>query len=663
MTKPQNLARKLIREHLVPGASGVEGDMTPGEEIAIRVDQTLSQDATGTLTYLQLEATGVDRVKTDLSVSYIDHNMLQADFRNADDHAYLQDVAAKYGVHFSRPGNGICHQVHLERFAVPGASLVGTDSHTPTCGGVGSLAIGSGGLDVAVAMAGGPYHMRMPQILGVELTGSLTPGVSAKDIILQLLRQLTVKGGVGRILEYHGSGVKTLTVTQRATITNMGAELGATTSLFPSDEMTLDYLTRQGRAESFTPLAADEGAAYDEDLTIDLATLVPLIACPDSPDAVVPVTEVAGTPVDQVAVGSCTNSSFADLSEVAAILKGHTVHPNVTTVMSPGSRQVLQMIAQSGAMADIVASGVRLLESACGPCAGIGQVPGHGAVSVRSFNRNFPGRSGGMNNSVYLASPAVCAATAIAGVIADPRDYLTADSVAAALPDRYVTDDSGIIAPAQDPDSVQIRRGPNIKPVPTREPLDADLDGAVLIKLGDNISTDHILPAGTTTLALRSNVPAIAEYVFNYVDDGFVGRAKALGGGVIVAGENYGQGSSREHAALAPAYLGVRIVLAKSFARIHQDNLVNYGILPLTFADGADYDAVETGSLLVLIDARSLVQSGAVSMTLGYGDPARPIETTVTLSERQRKILLAGGLLRLVGEESTGEETEKGQTA
>jgi aconitate hydratase len=651
MTKPQNLARKLIREHLV------SGNMTPGEEIAIRVDQTLSQDATGTLAYLQLEATGVDRVQTDLSVSYIDHNMLQADFRNADDHAYLQDVAAKYGVHFSRPGNGICHQVHLERFAVPGASLVGTDSHTPTCGGVGSLAIGSGGLDVAVAMAGGPYHMRMPHILGVELTGSLTPGVSAKDIILQLLRQLTVKGGVGRILEYHGSGVKTLTVTQRATITNMGAELGATTSLFPSDEMTLDYLSRQGRAEAYRPLGPDEDAVYDEAITIDLATLVPLIACPDSPDAVVPVTEVAGTPVDQVAVGSCTNSSFADLSEVAALLRGRTVHPNVTTVMSPGSRQVLQMIVQSGAMADIVAAGVRLLESACGPCAGIGQVPGHGAVSVRSFNRNFPGRSGGMNNSVYLASPAVCAATAIAGVIADPRDYLTDDAFIVQVPDRYVADDSGIIPPSADPDSVQIRRGPNIKPVPTREPLGADLDGAVLIKLGDNISTDHILPAGTTTLALRSNVPAIAEYVFSYVDDGFVDRAKALGGGVIVAGENYGQGSSREHAALAPAYLGVRIVLAKSFARIHQDNLVNYGILPLIFADGADYDVVETGSHLVLTGARSLVENGTVSMTLGYGDPVRPIETTVTLSERQRKILLAGGLLRFVGE-----ETEKGQT-
>jgi aconitate hydratase len=655
MSKPENLARKLIREHLVPGSSGVSGNMIEGEEIAIRVDQTLSQDATGTLTYLQLEATGVTRVKTDLSVSYIDHNMLQADFRNADDHAYLQDVAAKYGVHFSRPGNGICHQVHLERFAVPGASLVGTDSHTPTCGGMGSLAIGSGGLDVAVAMAGGPYHMRMPGILGVELTGSLTPGVSAKDLILQLLRQISVRGGVGRILEYHGPGVSTLTVTQRATIANMGAELGATTSLFPSDEMTLDYLTRQGRSESYQPLAADQNAGYDETITIDLTTLVPLIACPDSPDAVVPVTEVAGMPVDQVAVGSCTNSSFADLSEVAALLRGRTVHPNVTMVMSPGSRQVLQMIAQSGAMADIVAAGVRLLESACGPCAGIGQVPGHGAVSIRSFNRNFPGRSGGLDNSVYLASPAVCAATAIAGVIADPREYMTDGWDAPAAPDKFVTDDSGIIAPAENPDSVQIRRGPNIKPVPTREPLGEDIGGPVLIRLGDNISTDHILPAGTATLALRSNVPAIAEYVFTYVDSDFVGRAKAAGGGVIVAGENYGQGSSREHAALAPAYLGVRIVLAKSFARIHRDNLVNYGILPLTFADGADYDAVEPGARLTLTNARSLVGQGAVRITVGTGAQDRPIETTVELSDRQREILLAGGLLRYVGEKSSKE--------
>ena len=649
MTEPENLARKLIRDHLV------SGDMTPGEEIAIRVDQTLSQDATGTLAYLQFEATGVQRVETDLSVSYVDHNMLQADYRNADDHAYLQDVAAKYGVHFSRPGNGICHQVHLERFAVPGASLIGTDSHTPTCGGIGSLAIGSGGLDVAVAMAGGPYHMRMPRILGVELTGELTPGVSAKDIILQVLRKLSVKGGVGRLLEYFGSGVSTLSVTQRATIANMGAELGATTSLFPSDQMSLDYLKRQRRSEAYQPLAADEDATYDENLSIDLTALVPLIACPDSPDAVVSVSEVAGMPVDQVAVGSCTNSSFADLSEVATLLRGRTVHPSVTTVMSPGSRQVLQMIARSGALPDIVAAGVRLLESACGPCAGIGQVPRHGAVSVRSFNRNFPGRSGGMDNSVYLASPAVCAATAIAGVIADPRDYVTDDSATVSLPEKYFTDDSGIIPPAKNPDSVQIRRGPNIKPIPTREPLGEYIDGPVLIKLGDNISTDHFLPAGATTLALRSNVPAITDYVFAYADAGFAERAKAAGGGVIVAGENYGQGSSREHAALAPAYLGVRIVLAKSFARIHRDNLVNYGILPLTFADRADYDAVEQGSGLTLVDARSLVENGAVSLTLGNDSPSRPIETSVELSERQRKILLAGGLLQFVGEKDVKE--------
>ena len=623
--------------------------MVAGQEIAIRVDQTLSQDATGTLAYLQLEATGVDRVKTDLSVSYVDHNMLQADFRNADDHAYLQDVAAKYGVHFSRPGNGICHQVHLERFAVPGASLVGTDSHTPTCGGMGSLAIGSGGLDVAIAMAGSPYYMRMPLVLGIELTGALTPGVSAKDIILEVLRRRSVKGGVGRILEYFGSGVSSLTVPQRATIANMGAELGATTSLFPSDENTEDYLSRQGRSEAFRPLAADKGATYDDGLAIDLTALVPLIACPDSPDAVVPVTEVAGTPVDQVAVGSCTNSSFADLSEVAAILKGRTVHPNVTTVMSPGSRQVLQMIAQSGALADIVASGVRLLESACGPCAGIGQVPRHGGVSVRSFNRNFPGRSGGLDNSVYLTSPAVCAATAIAGVIADPRDYVVDGSVASTLPESYVTDDTGIITPPEDRDSVQIRRGPNIKPIPTREPIEESIGGAVLIKLGDDISTDHILPAGTTTLALRSNVPAISEYVFAYVDKEFVERAKACGGGVIVAGDNYGQGSSREHAALSPAFLGVRIVLAKSFARIHRDNLVNYGILPLTFADAADYDAVEKGHSLTLDDAKMRIEAGAESMTLTDVTLERPIEATVELSDRQRKILLAGGLLRHVG--------------
>lgn len=645
MSEPQNLTQKLLGEHLESGS------MTPGEEIAIRVDQTLSQDATGTLAYLQLEATGVDRVRTDLSVSYVDHNMLQADFRNADDHAYLQDVAAKYGVYFSRPGNGICHQVHLERFAVPGASLIGTDSHTPTCGGMGSLAIGCGGLDVATAMAGGPYYMRVPLVLGVELTGMLVPGVSAKDVILELLRRLSVRGGVGRILEYHGPGVATLTVPQRATIANMGAELGATTSLFPSDSMSLDYLTRQGRGKAYRELAADEGAAYDESTSIDLAALEPLIACPDSPDAVVPVAEVQGTPVDQVAVGSCTNSSYADLSEVASLLRGRTVHPGVTMVMSPGSRQVLQLIAQDGALADIVQAGVRLLESACGPCAGIGQVPRHGAVSVRSFNRNFPGRSGGLDNSVYLASPAVCAATAVAGSIADPRDYALS-SECMEMPERFVTDDSGIIPPPDDPGSVVIRRGPNIKPIPASQPMPESVGGQILIKLGDNISTDHILPAGATTLALRSNVPAISEYVFAYLDKGFAERARSSGGGVIVAGENYGQGSSREHAALSPAYLGVGFILAKSFARIHRDNLVNYGIMPLTFADEADYESLEQGQRLVLDDARSAVELGATSVTVEETTADLTIRATVELSDRQRQILLAGGLLRYVGQES-----------
>ncbi len=641
MPDPQNLTRKLIGGHLVAG------EMTPGEEISIRVDQTLSQDATGTLAYLQLEATGVDRVRTDLSVSYVDHNMLQADFRNADDHAYLQDVAARFGIHFSRPGNGICHQVHLERFSVPGASLIGTDSHTPTCGAMGSLAIGCGGLDVATAMAGSPYHMRMPAVLGVELTGALTPGVSAKDVILELLRRLSVRGGVGRVLEYHGPGVATLSVPQRATIANMGAELGATTSVFPSDEMSLDFLSRQGRADAYRPLAADGGAAYDEAVSIDLSSLGPLVARPDSPDAVVPVAEVAGTPVDQVAVGSCTNSSYADLAEVAAMLRGRTVHPRVAMVMSPGSRQVLELIAGTGALSDIVRAGVRLLESACGPCAGIGQVPRHGGVSVRSFNRNFPGRSGGLDNSVYLASPAVCAAAALAGAIVDPREI--AAGRPAPAPETLFTDDSGIIPPPADPSSVRIRRGPNIRPLPAAEPMADSIGGEVLIALGDNISTDHILPAGSATLALRSNIPAISGHVFAYVDPGFAERARSAGGGVIAAGENYGQGSSREHAALAPAYLGVRIVLARSFARIHRDNLVNYGVLPLTLDGPGDRCEVRAGERLMLRGARDLVAGGATQVSLERGDGGRPVGARIELSCRQRRILLAGGLLSYVG--------------
>ena len=637
-----NLAQKLIKDHLV------SGDMTPGEEIAIRVDQTLTQDATGTLSCLQLEATGIDRVRTQLAVSYVDHNMLQADSRNADDHAYLQDVAAKYGIYFSRPGNGICHQVHLERFAVPGTSLVGTDSHTPTCGGMGALAIGSGGLDVAVAMAGGPYYMRMPRVMGVELTGSLQPGVSAKDVILEVLRRLSVRGGVGYVMEYYGPGIASLDVPARATITNMGAELGATTSVFPSDATTLDYLKRQGREQAFRELGPDPEAEYDERVTIDLDSLEPLVARPDSPDSVVPVSEVAGTPVDQVAIGSCTNSSYTDLMEVAAILKGSTVHPRVNIVMSPGSSQVLQMIAQSGALADLVASGVRMLESACGPCAGIGQVPAHGAVSLRSFNRNFPGRSGGLNNHVYLTSPAVCAASAIAGEIADPRDLASATSFQ--IPATYLVDDRGIIPPSDDPDSVEIRRGPNIKPIPTRRPLAGRLEGEVLIKLGDNISTDHILPTGAHTLPLRSNVPAISEFVFGYLDKEFVRRAKDKGGGIIVAAANYGQGSSREHAAICPMYLGVTAVLARSFARIHRDNLVNYGILPLAFVDEGDYDRLEMGHSLRIDDPVGALRAGDRVLTVENLTVDETIEVALELTDRQREIILEGGLLPYVAQ-------------
>lgn len=632
-----NLAHKLIKEHLL------QGEMIPGREIAIRVDQTLTQDATGTLSYLQFEATGVERVKTQLSVSYIDHNMLQADFRNADDHSYLQDVAAKYGIFFSRAGNGICHQVHLERFAVPGASLVGSDSHTPTCGSIGSLAIGAGGLDVAVAMAAATYHMRMPKVLGVELRGSLQPGVTSKDIILEVLRRLSVRGGIGYVLEYHGPGVASLDVPARSTITNMGAELGATTSLFPSDDKTREFMVRQGREVSYRPLSPDPSATYDEVIVIDLDVLEPLIACPDSPDAVVPVSEVAGKPVDQVAIGSCTNSSYADLMDVAEIFKGRTIHPRVSASLSPGSRQALQMIARNGALSDMIASGARVLESACGPCAGIGQVPAHDAVSVRSFNRNFVGRSGDPNNKVYLASPAVCAASAIAGVIADPREYVK--DLAASLPEKYLIDDSGIISPAEKPDLVEIRRGPNIKPVPTRPPLQGHLQGEVLIKLGDNISTDDILPAGARTLALRSNVPAISEYVFNYLDKSFVQRCKDKQGGVIVAASNYGQGSSREHAAISPMYLGIKAVLAKSFARIHQNNLVNYGILPLTFASESDYDSMGQGNILKIENVALQVRDNATILTVTDETTGMQFNVNLELTDRQRGVLLLGGLL------------------
>lgn len=642
-----NLTHKLIKSHLVGG------DMTPGAEIAIRIDQTLTQDALGTLCYLQFEAMGVPRVRTKLSVSYVDHQLLQADFRNADDHAFLQDIAAKYGIYYSRPGNGICHQVHLERFAVPGQTLLGTDSHTPTCGGMGMLAIGAGGLDVAVAMAGGPYVLRMPKVLGVELHGRLQPGVTAKDIIFAILRQLSVKGGIGRVLEYYGPGVAHLEVPERGTIANMGAELGATTSIFPSDERTRAYLKRQGREADFSAHRADADAAYDDHLRVDLGRLEPLIACPDSPDNVCEVRQVAGTPVDQVAVGSCTNSSYADLMTVAEILQGRQVHPRVSLVVSPGSKQVFQMIARNGALADLIAAGARILESACGPCAGMGQVPPSGGVSVRSFNRNFPGRSGGTDNKVYLASPAVCAATAVAGEIADPRDLGKLRRFH--LPPRYFVDDSGILSPAADPETVQIRRGPNIKPLPTRGPLEDPIAGEVLIKLGDNISTDTILPAGAQVLPLRSNIPAIAEFVFRYVDPTFVERAKAKGGGIIVAAQNYGQGSSREHAAMCPMYLGVKAILAKSFARIHHDNLVNFGVVPLVFANEADYEGLEPGDVLEIRDIRRRVQDGADTVEVQNVSKGATFMAHLTLLPRLRRILLAGGLLNYVGQ--AAEET------
>jgi aconitate hydratase len=637
-----NLTHKLIKSHLV------SGDLTPGAEIALRIDQTLTQDALGTLCYLQLEAMGVPRVRTKLSVSYVDHQLLQADFRNADDHAYLQDIAAKYGIYYSRPGNGICHQVHLERFAVPGETLLGTDSHTPTCGGMGMIAIGAGGLDVAIAMAGSPYVLRMPKVLGVELHGRLQPGVTAKDIIFAILQRLTVKGGIGRILEYYGPGVASLEVPERGTIANMGAELGATTSVFPSDRRTRAYLTRQGRAAGFSMQQADPNATYDEHIQVDLDQIEPLIACPDSPDNVCSVRQVAGTAVDQVAVGSCTNSSYADLMTVAEILKGRKVHPRVNLVVSPGSKQVYQMIARNGALAELIAAGARILESSCGPCAGMGQVPSSGGVSVRSFNRNFPGRSGSTDNHVYLASPAVCAATAVAGEITDPRDLGPQRSFH--LPTRYLIDDSGLLPPAADPEQVQIRRGPNIKPLPTRGPLEDPIAGEVLIKLGNNISTDTILPAGAQVLPLRSNIPAIAEFVFHYPDPTFVKRAKAKGGGIIVAGQNYGQGSSREHAAMCPMYLGVKAILARSFARIHHDNLVNFGVVPLTFAHETDYEAIELGDRLEIRDVRQLVRDGTSTVHVHNLSNGMTIVTHLTLLPRLWNILLAGGLLNFVGQ-------------
>lgn len=631
-----NITQKIIKDHLV------SGELKAGTEISIKIDQTLTQDSTGTMAYLQFEAMGIPRVKTKKSVAYIDHNTLQAGFENADDHKYIQTVASKYGVYFSKPGNGICHQVHLERFTVPGMTLLGSDSHTPTAGGMGMLAIGAGGLDVAVAMGGGAYFLTMPKVVRVNLVGKLNPWVSAKDVILELLRRLSVKGGVGKVIEYAGEGIKTLTVPERATITNMGAELGATTSVFPSDEITLEFLKAQNREEDFVRIEADEDAVYDEEITIDLSKLEPLAAKPHSPDNVEEIKSIGKIKVDQVAIGSCTNSSYMDLMKVSAILKGKTVHPDVSLVIAPGSKQVLNMIAKNGALADLVAAGARILESACGPCIGMGQAPRTNAISLRTFNRNFEGRSGTRSAQVYLVSPEVAAVSAVTGYLTDPREFGEAPKVV--LPKEFLINDNMIIPPSENGEDVEVVRGPNIKPFPINVEMPENIGGNVLIKLGDNITTDHIMPSNAKLLPFRSNVPYLAEFCLTPCDPDFPKRAKEQGGGIIVGGSNYGQGSSREHAALAPLQLGVKAVIAKSFARIHMANLINSGIIPVTFVNEEDYDTIELGDKLVFNDIVDQVKSGS-DIIVKNETKGIEYKVTATLSDRQRDILIAGGLL------------------
>ena len=629
------IAEKIIKAHLV------SGEMKVGEEIGLRIDQTLTQDATGTMAYLEFEAMGIPQVKTERSVAYVDHNTLQSGFENADDHKYIQTVAAKHGVYFSRPGNGICHQVHYERFGIPGKTLIGSDSHTPTGGGLGMLAIGAGGMDVAVAMGGGAYHIPMPRMIFVELIGELRPNVSAKDIILEVLRMLSVKGGVGAIVEYGGEGVATLSVPERATITNMGAELGATTSIFPSDEVTRQFMAAQDREADWSPLASDPDAEYAEGYSNNLSELEPLAACPNSPDNVKPVRELAGIKVDQVAIGSCTNSSFADMTKTASVLKGHKIADSVSLGISPGSRQVLSMMAESGALTDMIDAGARILECACGPCIGMGFSPNSKGVSLRTFNRNFLGRSGTKDGQVYLVSPETAAASALTGFITDPT---TLPPIAQPQqPDRFRINDDGIIAPlpAAEAEAAEVLRGPNIKPFPETSPLDDHIEAAVILKVGDNITTDHIMPAGSKVLPYRSNVPKISEFCFSVVDETFAARAKEAGKGFIVGGSNYGQGSSREHAALAPLYLGIKAVIAKSFARIHAANLVNAGILPLIFENPDDYDEVKQGDMLRLENVRAAL--GDDRIILHAGDKNIPLR--MELAERQKEVLLAGGLL------------------
>ena len=632
------IAQKIIKNHLVCG------EMTAGKEIGLKIDQTLTQDATGTMAYLQFEAMGIDRVKTELSVAYIDHNTLQAGFENADDHRYIQTVTKKHGIRFSRPGNGICHQVHLERFSKPGKTLIGSDSHTPTAGGIGMLGMGAGGLDVAVAMGGGTYYITMPKMIKINLTGKLSDYVGAKDVILEVLRILGVKGGVGAIVEYAGEGVKTLSVPQRATITNMGAELGATSSIFPSDDVTKAFLKAEGREEDFIELSSDKDAVYDAEYTVDLSALKPLAACPHSPDNVKAVSALSGMKINQVCIGSCTNSSMQDMLTVAAMLKGKTVHPDVSLSISPGSKQVYTMLAECGALADLINAGARILECACGPCIGMGFSPNSAGVSLRTFNRNFLARSGTADAQVYLVSPETAAASAIAGVFTDPTSLGVAPSVE--MPKAFKINDNLIEmpVPAEKMDEVEVMRGPNIKPIPVGKAPEKDLACELILKVGDDITTDHIMPAGTKVLPYRSNVPKLSEFCFTVCDKDFPKRAKEKGGGVILGGSNYGQGSSREHAALVPLYLGIKAVVAKSFARIHVANLINFGIVPMTLKNPDDYEKFNEGDGLEIKDFAAAV-AGATSATLVNTTNGATAELCLNLTARQREMLSAGGCL------------------
>ncbi|MCW7999663.1 aconitate hydratase [Clostridium sp. cpc1] len=632
------VTEKIIKNHLKIG------ELKTGKEIGLKIDQTLTQDSTGTMAYLQFEAMGVDRVKTKKSVAYIDHNMLQAGPENADDHLYIQTVAKKHGIYFSKPGNGICHQVHLERFGVPGQILLGSDSHTPTGGGIGMLAIGAGGLDVAVAMAGGEYFITMPEIVKVELRGKLKVGVSAKDIILEVLRRYKVKGGINKIFEYCGEGIKYLTVPERATITNMGAELGATTSIFPSDENTYKFLKAQCREEDFTEIVADKGAYYDEEIIIDLDKLEPLIACPHSPDNVVPISSMENINVNQVAIGSCTNSSYMDLMKVAEILDGKTIAENISLVISPGSKQVLNMLANSGALGKLIAAGARILECGCGPCIGMGQAPNTDGISLRTFNRNFKGRSGTVSANIYLVSPEVAAVSALTGYITNPEDYI--GDLNMNMPEKFNINDNLIVEPAKEDNDIEILRGPNIKPFPKNNPLGKEIIGKVLIKVEDNITTDHIMPSNAKLLPYRSNIPYLADHCLTPCDPEFPKRAKEYGGGIILGGHNYGQGSSREHAALAPLYLGVKAVIAKSFARIHKQNLINNGIFPLVFQNEKDYEDIDV--LDELIIENILDQINGDTITIKNSTKGKEYKLLLEIEERQREMLEAGGLLNLI---------------